>query len=128
MGYPLLSPHDYEPEITDVDALRAHRKTRLAPEIAKARGWTCRGVARLLVVGDSTTSRRRIGALGTTYRSAFPVSGREVDRWLLDRRLRVGARVHAVAEDAELRPDPGHVAARAGEEVLDLCHRLEAVQ
>ena len=62
------------------------RKTRLAPEIAKARGWTCRGVARLLVVGDSTTSRRRIGALGTTYRNAFPVSGREVDRWLRDPR------------------------------------------
>ena len=30
MGYPLLSPHDYEPEITDLDALRAHRKTRVA--------------------------------------------------------------------------------------------------
>jgi transcriptional regulator with XRE-family HTH domain len=58
------------------------RKARLAPEIARARGWTCRGVARLLVVGDSTTSRRRIGALGTTYRTAFPLAGREVTRWL----------------------------------------------
>ncbi len=28
------------------------RKARLAPEIARQRGWTCRGVARLLVIGD----------------------------------------------------------------------------
>src|SRR4029079_9408021 len=33
------------------------RKARLAPEIARQRGWTCRGVARLLVIGDSSTSR-----------------------------------------------------------------------
>jgi transcriptional regulator with XRE-family HTH domain len=58
------------------------RKARLAPEIARARGWSCRGIARLLVVGDSSTSRRRVGALAATYRSAFPVAGREVDRWL----------------------------------------------
>jgi transcriptional regulator with XRE-family HTH domain len=58
------------------------RKARLAPEIARARGWTCRSVARLLVVGDSATSRRRIDALGATYRAAFPVSGRAVTRWL----------------------------------------------
>jgi hypothetical protein len=58
------------------------RKARLAPEIARARGWTCRGVARLLVVGESTTSRRRIDALGATYRAAFPVAGRAVTRWL----------------------------------------------
>ena len=58
------------------------RKTRLAPEIAKARGWTCSGVARLLVVGESSTSRRRIAALGSTYRVAFPISGWAVLRWL----------------------------------------------
>ena len=48
------------------------RKARLAPDIARARGWTCRGVARLLVIGDSSTSRRRIDALSATYRTAFP--------------------------------------------------------
>lgn len=58
------------------------RKGRLAPEIARSRGWTCRGVARLLVVGDSSTSRRRIDALAATYRTAFPVAGREVQAWL----------------------------------------------
>jgi transcriptional regulator with XRE-family HTH domain len=58
------------------------RKARLAPEIARARGWTCRGVARLLVIGDSSTSRRRIDALAATYGTAFPAGGAEVRRWL----------------------------------------------
>jgi hypothetical protein len=58
------------------------RKARLAFEIAHARGWDCRGVARLLVIGDSTTSRRRIDALAATYRTAFPLAGRAVARWL----------------------------------------------
>jgi len=58
------------------------RKARLAPEIARMRGWQCRSVARLLVVGDSSTSRRRIDALASTYRTAFPRSGRDVRSWL----------------------------------------------
>jgi len=58
------------------------RKSRLAPEVAKARGWACSGVARLLVVGESSTSRRRISALGTTYSTALPMSGWAVRRWL----------------------------------------------
>lgn len=58
------------------------RKMRLAPEIAKTRGWACRGVARVLAIGDSSTSRRRIAGLATTYETAFPVVGREVRRWL----------------------------------------------
>ena len=58
------------------------RKTRLAPQIAGARGWACTAVARLLVVGESSTSRRRIAALGATYEIAFPVSGWTVRRWM----------------------------------------------
>jgi hypothetical protein len=58
------------------------RKARLAPEIARSRGWSCRGVARLLVIGESSTSRRRIDALGATYRAAFPLGGVAVRRWL----------------------------------------------
>jgi transcriptional regulator with XRE-family HTH domain len=60
------------------------RKTRLAAELATGRGWKCSGVARLLVVGDSATSRRRIARLWTTYATAFPVRGVEVRRWLKD--------------------------------------------
>lgn len=60
------------------------RKARLAPEIARSRGWACRGVARVLVVGDTTTSRRRVHALAATYRVAFPVTGGQVGQWMRD--------------------------------------------
>ena len=63
------------------------RKARLAAELATDRGWKCRGVARLLVVGDSATSRRRVARLSTTYATALPVRGREVRRWLDDPRI-----------------------------------------
>jgi transcriptional regulator with XRE-family HTH domain len=58
------------------------RKSRLAPELARERGWSCRGAARLLVIGDSSTSRRRVDALSTTYRTTFPVFGPAVLQWL----------------------------------------------
>jgi transcriptional regulator with XRE-family HTH domain len=60
------------------------RKARLAPRLAADRGWACRGVARLLVVGASATSRRRIGRLGATYEAALPVRGTAIRRWLRD--------------------------------------------
>jgi len=58
------------------------RKARLAPDVARDRGWTCRHVARLLVVGESSTSRRRISSLGATYSAAFPTVGWGARRWL----------------------------------------------
>lgn len=58
------------------------RKTRLAAELAKERGWDCRGVGRLLVVGDSATSRRRVALLSATYAAALPARGWEVRHWL----------------------------------------------
>lgn len=62
------------------------RKTRLAAKLAEERGWSCRGVARLLVVGASDTSRRRVGRLAATYDAAFPVRGVEIRRWIRDPR------------------------------------------
>jgi hypothetical protein len=58
------------------------RKTRLARQIAEERGWTVRQVARLLVIGSSATSRRRVARLATTYDISFPVRGREIRAWL----------------------------------------------
>ena len=58
------------------------RKARLAPQLAGARGWECRGVARILAVGDSALSRRRIARLGATYEAALPTRGHAVRRWL----------------------------------------------
>jgi transcriptional regulator with XRE-family HTH domain len=58
------------------------RKARLAPQLAADRGWDCRLIARLLVVGSSTTTRRRISELAATYDVAFPVRGTAVREWL----------------------------------------------
>jgi transcriptional regulator with XRE-family HTH domain len=57
-------------------------KTRLAAQIASERGWTCTVVARLLVVADSSTSRRRVGDFAAMYEAALPDRGTSVRRWL----------------------------------------------
>jgi transcriptional regulator with XRE-family HTH domain len=58
------------------------RKGRLAPLIARDRGWTCRIVARFLFIGDSRTSRRRIEAHEPTWRAAFPTDRATALAWL----------------------------------------------
>ena len=58
------------------------RKARLAPEIARDRGWPYRHVGRLLVIGASTTARRRVELLESTYRTAFPERGLAVGSWI----------------------------------------------
>ena len=64
--------------------LGVDRKARLAPAIARERGWTCRGVARLLVVAEGSTSRDRIERHSEMFRSAFPAGGRECLAWIRD--------------------------------------------
>lgn len=64
------------------------RKARLAPQIARERGWSCRGVARLLVVADTTSSRARIERHAATFRAAFPARTRECLEWIRDPRGR----------------------------------------
>jgi transcriptional regulator with XRE-family HTH domain len=58
------------------------RKVRLARQLAMERGWECRLVSRLVVIGSSVTSRRRIDQLATTYRVAFPDRGSRLRDWL----------------------------------------------
>ena len=59
-----------------------NRKARLAPQLATVRGWPCRGVAQLLIVAESSTSRRRIARHGEIFGTALPVRGRDVPAWL----------------------------------------------
>jgi transcriptional regulator with XRE-family HTH domain len=47
------------------------RKLRLAPRFAPVE-WQPRWISSLLVIGDTRTNRRRIGALGATFDAAFP--------------------------------------------------------
>lgn len=58
------------------------RKARLAPTLARDRNWKVAGIARLLVLPDDRTARRRLGQFGATFDRAFPARTREVRRWL----------------------------------------------
>lgn len=62
------------------------RKARLAPEIARQLGWPCVSVSRILVVGDSSTTRRRVALLASMFTAALPARGWTVKRWLRDPR------------------------------------------
>jgi len=58
------------------------RKARLARDIVRERPWAIKQVSRLLVVGATATSRRRIARLAGTYEVALPARGTTVRRWL----------------------------------------------
>jgi len=71
-------------EIVDINDLmgKVDQKRRLAPEVAKERGWFAKSVAVWVIVAESTTNRRRVARHRTVLRAAFPHGGREVDGWL----------------------------------------------
>jgi transcriptional regulator with XRE-family HTH domain len=58
------------------------RKARIAPRIARGRGWYVRTVARLLVLPDDRTARRRVARHAATFDVALPARTVEVRRWL----------------------------------------------
>ena len=58
------------------------RKARLGPKVAAARGWDMVTTSRLLVVRETSASRRRIGSVESVFEVAFPARGSEVRRWL----------------------------------------------
>ena len=60
------------------------RKARLAREVIQGRGWSVRHVSRLLVIGATATSRRRVARLAATYDAALPDRGTVARRWLRD--------------------------------------------
>jgi len=58
------------------------RKARLAPRIARERGWRCNGVAKLLVVAESGTTRRRIARHRRAFAASLPAEGRACLAWI----------------------------------------------
>ncbi|MDQ3553663.1 MAG: helix-turn-helix transcriptional regulator [Chloroflexota bacterium] len=72
-------------EIVDVQDLvgGVDRKTRLAAQVARSRGWMARSTACWVVVRDTRTNRRRMTAHGSMLRSAFPADGHAVRSWLV---------------------------------------------
>lgn len=71
-------------EIVDLHDLigTLDRKHRLAPVIARQRGWEAQNVARLVIVGDSATNRRRVHQHRSLLEAAFLVGTRECRAWL----------------------------------------------
>lgn len=71
-------------QIADVQELVGvmDRKTRLAPRIARERGWPARVISSLVVVAEGPTNRRRVAAHAAVLRAAFPDDGRRLRTWL----------------------------------------------
>ena len=73
-------------ELTSIEeTLRRHdTKVRLGPEIARERfRWEPGVVARLLVLPDDRTARRRVELHRATFRRVYPLSTTAVKRWLI---------------------------------------------
>jgi transcriptional regulator with XRE-family HTH domain len=58
------------------------RKSRLAVQIARERGWDARVVGRILVIADGSTSRDRVARLGASLSAVLPDRGQRVRSWL----------------------------------------------
>jgi len=58
------------------------RKVRLAPAIARERGWDPATVSTWLVIAEGPTNRRRIAAHRSMLRSALPAEVPELRAWL----------------------------------------------
>jgi transcriptional regulator with XRE-family HTH domain len=58
------------------------RKQRIAPAMARARGWRVSSVSRLIVLPDDRTARRRVAEHAATFDRAYPVRTRAARRWV----------------------------------------------
>lgn len=84
------------------------RKARLAPTIARERGWApAVSVARLLVLSDTSTNRRRLARFRSTVDAALPAGTREIRRWLEDPTGAAPAGVLFLADDRGAALTPG---------------------
>jgi transcriptional regulator with XRE-family HTH domain len=71
-------------DIVDVNGLigAVDRYRRLAPGIARNRGWHPTSVSCWVAVRDTPTNRRRVRAHASVLRAAFPDDGRRMRAWL----------------------------------------------
>jgi hypothetical protein len=85
----------------DMQAMLAglDRKARLGPAIARDRGWDPETVARILVLDDTSTNRRRLARFGSMIDAALPGGTWDVRHWLEDPRAPGVAGVWFLAND-----------------------------
>jgi hypothetical protein len=71
-------------DLVDVQGLlgSVDRYRRLARGVARDRGWEAASVSVWVVLRDTDTSRRRVAAHATVLRSALPLDGWRMRRWL----------------------------------------------
>lgn len=72
-------------DLVDIQALvcAVDRYRRLAPQLARDRGWDVTSVSCWVVLRDTPANHRRLAAHSTVLRTAFPQDGRQVRGWLL---------------------------------------------
>ncbi len=72
--------------VPDIQAMLSSldRKARLAPSIARDQGWPIGPVARLLVLPEDRTARRRLDVFAATFSRALPARNVEVRHWIRD--------------------------------------------
>ncbi len=101
----VLAVFELKADLNDPAGLVAQvdRYRRLAPEIARGRGWEAASVSCWAVVADTDTNRRRLAAHRELLRGAFPAEGRRLWRWLRD----PGGRVDGLAFVAYPPPRTG---------------------
>ncbi len=70
--------------VPDVQAMLAgiDRKARVAPLVARERGWSVRSVSRMLVLPNDRTARRRLATFASTFDRALPARTVELRRWV----------------------------------------------
>ncbi len=71
-------------QLVDVQALigSVDRYRRLAPQLARERGWTVTSVSCWVILRETPANHRRLAAHATVLRTAFPQDGRRVRGWL----------------------------------------------
>jgi len=93
-------------DLVDVQQLMSavDRYRRLAPRIARERGWQMRSVSAWVVFRDTRTNRRRVAAHADVLHVAFPHERRTVRRWLRNPDAPIAAL--SFVADATNRPKP----------------------
>jgi hypothetical protein len=71
-------------QLVDVEGLLTvvDRYRRLAPRLARERGWQVRSVSACVLLRDTRSNRRGLADHATVLRAAFPSDGRTLRRWL----------------------------------------------
>jgi transcriptional regulator with XRE-family HTH domain len=82
----LVAVNEVKSVVPDAQAtIHPHdRKARLGLAIAAERGWRGSRVVRVLAIGESRTSRRRIERLTGVFGAAYPLQGRAILAWIDD--------------------------------------------